>query len=368
MEVMNSVVADDFTQRKQTEEQLLEGESKYRLIADHMSDLICVLDVSGVILYASPSHQTVLGFSPTVYEGVSTFNFIHIEDLPKVQQKFVKILETKVSWQAEFRYLHVDGGWIFIESNGKPVLDADGNVEKVVVVSRDITERKQAEEQLLRSEKLAVVGQMAAGVAHEIRNPLTSLKGFLQLLALNDDNANYCAIMLSEVNRINRIISEFLMIAKPQAQILKPTSIQDRLHDVFEVFDTNAIMNNVQITFEHDENIPLVTVDENQLKQVFINILKNAIDAMPNGGEISVEERLCNENKIMIRVIDRGCGISKERLSKIGEPFYTTKENGTGLGLMVSKRIIEMHNGQFMIMSEEGVGTIVEIVLPIQQG
>ena len=328
-------------------------------------DLICVLDINGVVLYMSPSYHTVMGFSPEKCEGQFVFNFIHAEDVAEVKQQFLAMLQTKETTKMEFRQLHSSGRWVDVEAKSTPVADEFGNVENIVIIARDITERKQTQEQLLRSEKLAIVGELAAGVAHEIRNPLTSLKGFLQLLSQREENKGYCSIMLPELDRIDAIVSELLMVAKPQAQNLKPTCIQRLLNHVIELLSTNAIMSNVQITFSYDENISLVSGDENQLKQVFINILKNAIDAMPNGGEVSVEAQKYDENSVMIRVMDRGCGIPKERLAKVGEPFYTTKEKGTGLGLMVSKRIIEMHNGKILITSEEGIGTTVEIGLPV---
>jgi two-component system sporulation sensor kinase A len=356
-------IVRDITERKRAEETLRESEAKYRLIAENMSDLIGVLNVDGVALYASPSHKTVLGFPPEHYEGKCVFDLVHPEDIALVKQRFGTMLETKERTRVEFRYAHFDGHWVFVEAHGTPVIDEYGNVEKVVVVARDITKRKQTEEQLLKSEKLAVVGQLAAGVAHEIRNPMTALKGFLQLISRQAENARYCNIMLSELDRINTIVDEFLMVAKPQVQKFQHNDVRDLLRDVITLMNAQGTMSNVRVSINFDPSIPLVLCDGNRLKQVFINIIKNAIDAMPSGGEIEIQVKN-EDNKVFIRFLDNGCGIPEERIPRLGEPFYTTKEKGTGLGLMVSYRIIEAHHGDIRISSEVNKGTIVEVVLP----
>jgi two-component system, sporulation sensor kinase A len=356
-------IVRDITARKRAEEILRESEAKYRLITENMSDLIGVVNVDGVALYASPSHKTVLGFPPEHYEGNFVFNFVHPEDIALVKQRFRTMLETKERTRVEFRYAHFHGHWVFVEAHGTPVIDEYGNVEKIVVVARDITKRKQTEEQLLKSEKLAVVGQLAAGVAHEIRNPMTALKGFLQLISRQGENARYCNIMLSELDRINTIVDEFLMVAKPQVQKFQHNDVRNLLRDVIILMNAQGTMSNVRVSINFEPSVPMVPCDGNQLKQVFINIIKNAIDAMPLGGDIEIQ--VTHEgNKVFIRFIDNGCGIPEERIPRLGEPFYTTKEKGTGLGLMVSYRIIEAHHGEIRISSEVNKGTMVEVVLP----
>jgi two-component system, sporulation sensor kinase A len=136
------------------------------------------------------------------------------------------------------------------------------------------------------------------------------------------------------------------------------------LKDVMTLLESQAILNNVKMISEFEPDIPLLYCDENQLKQVFINIIKNAIEAMPNGGEMKIQAKM-QENNLLIRFIDQGCGIPKDRIAKLGEPFYSTKEKGTGLGLMVSYKIIEAHNGRINIESEVGQGTTVDIIFPI---
>lgn len=229
----------------------------------------------------------------------------------------------------------------------------------------DITQLKKTEELLQKSEKLAVVGELAAGLAHEIRNPLTTLKGFTQLIESQNGHANktYTNLMLSELERIEMITNEFMAVAKPQVIKFQEHDLIALTKQVVSFSTSQALLKNVDI-IEHFEDIQATIICEgNQIKQVLINLIKNAIEAMPNGGklEISVEQV---ENGLQIKIKDSGIGIPKEILPKLGEPFYTLKEKGTGLGLMVSFRIIESHKGTISFESEENEGTTVIITLP----
>jgi signal transduction histidine kinase len=211
---------------------------------------------------------------------------------------------------------------------------------------------------------LALLGQMAAGIAHEIRNPLTSIKGFVQLFKTEQHRVEYYDIVLSELDRINDIVGEFLVLAKPTAAVFAEKDVKELIKDVVTLINTQSILNNVQIFVEFECDLPRISCEENQLKQVFLNLLKNAIEAMPSGGNIDVKVKVKEEGKISIQIIDQGIGIPKERIPTLGEPFYTTKEKGTGLGLMTCYKIIENHHGELTIDSELNKGTTIEIILP----
>jgi two-component system sporulation sensor kinase A len=174
----------------------------------------------------------------------------------------------------------------------------------------------------------------------------------------------YYDIMSSEIERIEMILSELLILAKPQMLHSERKDIRILLAQVTTLLESQAIMNNVQIVTEFETGITHILCDENQLKQVCINFLKNAIEAMPLGGTIVIQLKNTSEDRILLRFIDHGCGIPEQVLSKLGQPFYTTKEKGTGLGFMVSKKIIENHHGEVTVLSKENEGTTVEIFLP----
>ncbi|WP_216827855.1 ATP-binding protein [Alkalihalobacterium elongatum] len=247
-----------------------------------------------------------------------------------------------------------------------PLFTKEGKRKALFVIGRDITDIKKAEDLIAKNEKLSVVGQLAAGVAHEIRNPLTSLKGFVKLIQENKgDNNFYLGIMDKELERINIIVNELLLIAKPQKEAFTKNNIVSLLRSVIDLMTSEAKMSGVKLEIHAENNLPLIDCEAYHLKQVFINIIKNAIEASKEGDVITV--RIFNEkDKICVQVIDKGCGIEKERLQKIGEPFFTMKEKGTGLGMTVSYKIIQNHNGSLHIDSELGKGTSVTVQLPIE--
>jgi two-component system sporulation sensor kinase A len=229
-----------------------------------------------------------------------------------------------------------------------------------------VTFRKKTEEIIRRSEKLSVIGQLAAGVAHEIRNPLTALKGFLQLL--KEKQTNYVDIMMVEVDRINYIVNEFMSIAKPHALTFVDADLVPLIENVVEFMQPQALLFNVQMRLNLYSDYFVIQCAPNRIKQVLMNVLKNAIESMPHGGFVDIT--VCNKSdgKILIQVADQGTGIPQEQLANLGEPFFSSKENGTGLGLVVCYRIIESHKGEMTIESKINQGTIVNIELPSNAG
>ncbi|WP_226086892.1 ATP-binding protein [Mesobacillus sp. S13] len=220
-------------------------------------------------------------------------------------------------------------------------------------------------EDLRQKEKLAVIGQMATAIAHEIKNPLSSLKGFTQLQQEKDKgDEQYYPIMLNEIDRINAIVNDLLILGKPNTGVKTPKKLIDIIQYVISVIDPHAQRKEIQIKYDVDDSTVLLC-DENQMKQVFINLIKNAMEAMPNGGTVYVQSKI-DGGLALISVTDEGCGIPPEILAKLGEPFYTTKQNGNGLGLMVTKKIIEEHEGTFNIQSELDKGTTVTISVPFE--
>lgn len=269
-------------------------------------------------------------------------------------------------WKGEIRNKAKDGTFYWVDTTIVPFLNENGQPYQYLAIRNDITERKKTEETLNRQDKLAAVGQLAAGVAHEIRNPLTSIKGYAEFLQLDEKNPErleFLDIILDEIERVNTIVEEFMVLAKPKAAVLEEKNIVPIIRDVLSLLEFEARKKHVRLDFFSCDEIIQVECDKDRLKQVFLNLVKNGIEAMPNGGELRVFTNI-HENNVEISFQDTGVGIPEEKLMKIGEPFYTTKENGNGLGLMVSFKIIESHNGSVYIESEVNKGTTFNIVLP----
>ncbi len=359
-------VARDITYRKRMEIQLQETEQRHKSLIRYTPVAICSLNREGEFMTANPACLQIAGYSVEELSGMNFRSILSPEDIPWLEKLFYDAFSQEVK-DVEFTIFHKDGRRIDLLSASSPII-VNGETIGIYIIAKDITDAKQTEELLRRSEKLSVVGELAAGVAHEIRNPLMSLRGFVQLLQREDPNKGhreYFSIMLSEVDRINRIVSELLLLAKPEKRKYEYMDLSKKLQRVTTLFQAEANLRNIQIRTILDPRLPLIYCEGDKIKQVFVNILKNALEAMPHTGEITVQTISAGQ-EVWIRIRDEGTGIPQDALERISQPFYTTKDTGTGLGLVVCQRIIANHQGRMHIESEEGKGTMVEIVLPSQ--
>ncbi|MUT67922.1 PAS domain S-box protein [Paenibacillus sp. NEAU-GSW1] len=330
---------------------------------NHTSDAIHVVDLEGRITQVNHAFEQLFGY--TSEEAVGG-NLQLIPDSHRSEMKLIinSLLSGRVLPAQETVRVTRTGEIIPVSVTVSPIRNDQGAVQAFASITRDMRSRNRMEELLRHSEKLTTVGQLAAGVAHEIRNPLTTLRGFLQLQQQSQQlKLEHTALMLSELDRINLIVGEFLILAKPQATRFATKDVRNVLKDVMSLLDSEANMYNVVFTTSFTDSPCLVSCEENQLKQVFINLLKNGIEAMPSGGRIHSHIAVKNE-QITIAITDEGIGIPEDMIPKIGNPFFTGKESGTGLGMMISQRIIHSHQGLMDIQSQVNVGTTVTITLP----
>ncbi|MFD2614519.1 PAS domain S-box protein [Paenibacillus gansuensis] len=332
---------------------------------NHTSDAVDVTQLDNRVLRINKAFEELYGY--TVDEAIGERLAIIPEELiPESDELHARVLAGEQVSGFETVRRRKDGTLIHVSLTVSPIRNKNGDIIALSGISRDITEHRKTEELLRQSDKLTVVGQLAAGVAHEIRNPLTTLRGFVQLLRYQSDHrSEHVELMLSELDRINFIVSEFLVLAKPQAVNYQVRSVRDIVRSVVSLLAPQAILDNIVFRIEEDDDLPLIKCEENQLKQVFINILKNAIEAMPQGGGITIILGKDGSSRVRLLFIDEGIGIPEEQLANVGSPFYTAKDNGTGLGIMVTRRLIENHHGTMDIRSKVGEGTTVEIRLPL---
>jgi signal transduction histidine kinase len=228
--------------------------------------------------------------------------------------------------------------------------------------------RTQMNDELRHTEKLAAVGQFATSISHEVRNPLASLKGFTQLQhEKHPEDSEYYSIMINEIERISSLLDDLLVIGKPKGMKFESHNIPEIIEYVTKVMENDAINQNIAFSVKMENNLPPIECDGKHLKQVLINLIKNGMEAMPEGGEISIKAELERSDMVLLSVRDEGQGIAEKDLEQLGTPFHTTKSDGTGLGLMVSFKIIEEHNGTILYDSVEGKGTTASIKLPVTQ-
>ncbi|WP_206922424.1 PAS domain-containing sensor histidine kinase [Alicyclobacillus suci] len=356
------IILEDITEQKRTRQELVETQQMYQRLVDNSRDAIGIMEngkwvfmnKAGVQLFGAANESEII--------GRDYYDFLH----PDHHEASRKIVEIALSGQeidvAEVKWIKLNGMVFDAESHA-----ALFGATSIQVIIRDITDRKRAETNMMNAEKLTAVGQLAAGVAHEIRNPLTALKGFTQMFHQTSTEANrrYFEIMKAELERIEMILSEMLVLAKPQATHFEQHQVETILREVITLLSAQAVMKNVMIQTDFEQGVPTVLCESSQLKQVFVNVIKNGIEAMPSGGNLLVRLKSRDKN-VCIEFIDEGVGIEEEHIPKLGEPFYTTKEKGTGLGLMVCYKIISAHEGNMEIHSTPGKGTTVRIRLPVE--
>jgi len=257
---------------------------------------------------------------------------------------------------------------VFINSN--VLRDQQQCIVGAYVIFKDVSNLRSLEEYVQRSDRLAMIGKIAAGTAHEIRNPLTSIKGFLQMFKGKldkkgmDKEVHYTEIMLREINRINELVGEFLLLGKPKHVTLEKINLCEMINDIMPIIRSEAIFRGVRAQHEAGDRVPNIIADRELLKQVFINIAKNGIEAMVDGGMLTIHVK--NEAvraRVIVDIHDTGPGIPTFLMDKVFDPFFTTKQNGTGLGLSVCQQIIQDLGGSIQV-SSKGFGTTFTLAIP----
>jgi two-component system, NtrC family, sensor histidine kinase HydH len=263
-----------------------------------------------------------------------------------------------------------DGKTVPVKISGSPLMNENGQQTGTVLIVKDMSIIKYMEQQLERSRQMAALGKMAAGIAHEIRNPLGTLRGFAHYFGAmpdaTDESKDYAELMKSEVDRLNRTISGLLQFARPREPDFVTTTLDDLLSKAVALTEADFAKNNLDFHYQCNTNIS-ITADPDQLLQVLMNLLQNSIAATSSGGEVSLQVAE-DEQQVRITISDTGCGMTEEAQQKMFDPFFTTRKTGTGLGLAVSHQIIEQHNGSFEVESTPEKGTTITIVLPRSRG
>ncbi|PKM82686.1 MAG: histidine kinase [Firmicutes bacterium HGW-Firmicutes-14] len=336
---------------------------------DNSSSAIIAIDINEKVVIFNQAAEDIMGLCA--------------EDI--LGRPFSELLEKKIGTQDSILlntlrigrpYTHVEAnietpmGLMNVMAYTTLVRDENEKIIGGILSIRDITGQKQLEEKVVKAEKFSVIGELAAGIAHEVRNPLTSVKGFLQLLAQRfgkeDPLQQYIQIMLDEISRINRIISEFLLLSRPTVPIKRPANIHSVLDEILLLSEGELLIKNIELERKYDTGCPMVTIDVEQIKQVFLNLVTNAVAAMPEKGKLIISTNHDRfENVLRTFFTDTGIGIKPSLIDSIFDPFFTTKEEGTGLGLTVSYRIIENHGGRIDVISCPGEGSTFVITLPI---
>jgi len=350
------------------------------LAMDNTSDLVAVVDLEGRRIYNSPSYSLLK--APGQLKGTDSFREIHPEDRSRVKEIFRRTAETGNGEQAEYRFLLPDGSVRFIESVGNVIKDAAGKPYRIVIVSRDVTDRKKLELQLHQSQKMEALGQLAGGVAHDFNNIITSLSAYAEFIIKASEADSQIAEDADEIKKVCERAAGFSrqLLAFSRKQVLAP-----------RVLDLNVIAAGVQkmlgrligenvefVLQRHPDPVPALA-DPGQIEQVLLNLAVNARDAMTGGGKLTIKIYPCEYTDYLlgsdivpgryavISVSDTGCGMDASVVTRIFEPFFTTKRpgSGTGLGLSTVYGIVRQTGGQLTVDSEPGKGSTFSVYLPL---
>jgi len=323
------------------------------------------------MVYVNPAFERVSGYSREELIGANP----SILRSGKYGKQFWKdvwghILAGNV-WRGQLENKRKDGKPFYSDLVISPIVDDRGAVVGFLGAHRDITDQKVLEQQLVRSQKMESIGTLAAGIAHEVGNPLTSISSLVQVIERTTSDASAkekLDLIKSQINRITHIIRELVDFSRPTTHTVQPSNINQVVKDAMNIVQYGKKVKDIVFDIKLDDNLPHLEIVPDQLQQVFINILINAVDSLDGrSGTINIQSER-RDNAIAVLISDSGKGIAGEDLDVIFEPFYTTKEvgKGTGLGLWVSYGIVKNFHGDIEVESEPGKGTTFTVVLPVK--
>lgn len=363
--------------------ELIEREELFRLITENAADMIAVVDADGKRHYSSPSHEKILGYSPEELGTSTTLEQVHPEDREKVRRAAAEALTIGSAAALEYRMRHKDGSWRTLESRASTIVKA-GQVEKLVIVNRDITERKRLEEQFRQAQKMEAVGRLSGGVAHDFNNLLGVIIGYGEILQENTPASSPLRTSVEEMlkagQRAAALTRQLLAFSRQQVMDPRVLDLNSVVRDMEKMLK-RLIGEDVQLKTNLGNRVGRIKADPGQIEQVIMNLVVNGRDAMPNGGDLEIAT--CNFHMddsfvrrypypvlvgdyVLLTVSDTGIGMDATTRARVFEPFFTTKEKGkgTGLGLSTVYGVVKQSGGYIDVISEPGAGATFKIYLP----
>jgi two-component system nitrogen regulation sensor histidine kinase GlnL len=358
-----------------------QGPLDYESLVAGLPDAVVGVDDGQRIVLWNPAAEALLGRSARRVTG-RMLKEVFPSDTSLVRHLTDTLATGESRSESEATVETGDGRVVHVSVMTAPLAGRSGALDAAVAVVRDISRLHQLEAEVRRGETLAAIGRVAVGLAHEIRNPLGAIRGAVQLLKreLGDEArwGEYTDVLLQEVTRVNRIIEMLLDLGRPVTLRPVPLNLHQLLERVALLSQELAAVSGVQIQRRYDPSLPPILADEDRLLQVFHNLVRNAIEAMPSGGRLTLISRLSmnplftkvdlgagQRSMAEVQVVDEGGGIPEAAHPKLFTPFFTTKEKGLGLGLALCHRILEEHRGAIQVTSEPGRGTTVSCFIPI---
>lgn len=335
-------------------------------LVENMPIGLAAFDGSGILTAFNQSAESILGRSAGEVLGKKAG-----EILPgNCREILLEVTAEQRMIEREIDCTISDGRSLPLEVIATTLEEDDGVFLGYVILFRDMTEVRRLQQEVTRNRHLASLGSLAAGVAHEIRNPLSSLKGFAtyfrERFRDNPTDRETAEVMISEVDRLNRVINQLLEFARPLTMTLVPASIQPLIRHALKMVEGQAKEKGIAIIMDLSPEIGEIPVDADRMSQVLMNLCLNAIAATEAGGTLRVALDRQDDQRVRIAITDTGAGIRKEDLPRVFDPYFTTKPAGTGLGLPIVQKIVEAHGGNIFLASEPGEGTTATVILPMK--
>ena len=355
-------ICRDISQRKQVEEELIASEARLRYseqdlkqqldylnyLINTMSEVFVTYDLNHRITFVNYAIYKQLGYQPEELLGANILDFIVPSNKERMAMYILNRFEKGEFGLFETIVKHKNGSEALVRIKSSPIKENDAIVGAMLLLE-DISEYRRIQKEMARLDQLNTVGEIAAGIGHEIRNPMTTVQGFLQILSQDEDfvhHQQYFSLMLEELERANTIISEFLALAKNKLVDLQPRNLNSIITAIFPLLQADATLGDKSIVMNLAE-IPDLLLDEKEIRQLILNLVRNGLEAMQAGGTVYITTYL-EEEHVLLSVRDEGNGIDQDLLDKLGTPFVTTKDNGTGLGLAICCSIVARHEASII--------------------
>lgn len=348
------------------EDRNINQEKAYRLasIVETSDDGIIGMTREGIVMYWNPGAERIYGYSEKEIVGKSIFTVVPEELQSEAQEMIAKALRGEKVTNVETRRKAKDGRIAEISLTLSLIKDGSGSVIGMSCILRDISDKKTMERELARLDRLNLIGELAASISHEVRNPLATVRGFMQLLKEKKSCSEYVTyfdLMIEELDRANGILTEFLSITRCKSNERTSRDLNVIIRSLLPLLEANAVADDKKVQVRLQE-LPKIMVDDKEIRQVILNLSRNGIEAMEAGGVLTIRTS-CQEGQIILEIEDQGCGMSPEVIERLGTPFFTTKSEGTGIGLAICYGIAARHNAKIDVESSNK-GTTFRIAFP----
>ena len=357
------------------QKELIETKNFLESIIEKAGDAISVVDLEGKVLYWNEGAERIYGYTKGQVLGKKLSDFLYPQDEKSrddekrlMEGLMARVKDGEVIPNVEVKRLTRDQKEILISMTISPLKDAEGKIIGASRICKDVTHLKKAEERLILAERLSSLGELTAGVAHELRNPLAGIKINTQVLSRKQDLTEMERRLLEStqegIEKIQKIVDDMLHFAKPRASHFKEQALNEVVDKSLAILQARVKKGHISAVFDRAEDLPSVRIDIHQIQQVLINLMLNAIQAMEKGGTLTIRTFLESGGTVGVEIRDTGVGIPLPYLKKVFDPFFTTKSEGTGLGLSISLKILENHGATIDVVSKEGEGACFTIHFP----